>query len=84
MNRHERRAAAARARRARRTGYLHRIMAGLDQATVGLHIAHIEHEPGCGIYRGTGCDCIPDISVNGPDGLSVIDIDGSSRKVARQ
>lgn len=88
MNRHQRRRLAA-LNRGRRTGYLHRIMAaalGSDatKPTVGLHIASIEHDSGCGIYQGKGCDCIPDISVSGPDGISVIDEDGQCTKQVRQ
>jgi hypothetical protein len=88
MNRHERRRLAA-LNRGRRTGYLHRIMSALGpdgiKPTVGVHLATIEHDDGCAIYRGQGCDCVPDISVSGPDnGLTVIDEAGQCRKVARQ
>lgn len=88
MNRHTRRRAAA-LKRGRRTGYLHRIMAaalGSDgtKPTVGLHMYNVEHDPSCAIYRGKGCDCVPDISVSGPDGISVIDADGQGSKQVRQ
>ena len=87
MNRHARRRAAALAR-GRRTGSLHRLVAAMGpdgmKPTVAIHIASIEHDPDCAIYRGAGCDCVPDISVSGPDGVTVIDEDGQGRKVARQ
>jgi hypothetical protein len=81
MNRHARRAAAA---RARRTGYLHRLLApGALPATVGIHFASIEHDARCSIYAGRGCDCVPDISLSGPDGVTVIDERGQGTKRAR-
>jgi hypothetical protein len=86
MNRHARRRAAALARSP--TGYLHRVTAAMANGAIspkpGVHIANIEHGPGCGIYRGTGCDCVPDISVSGPDGITTIDADGLGTKQARQ
>jgi hypothetical protein len=86
MNRHERRRLAA-LNRGRRTGYLHRLVSALGQdgmqPTTGLHFANVEHDPSCSIYRGAGCSCVPDISVSGPDGVSVIDEAGELRKVAR-
>jgi hypothetical protein len=86
VNRHDRRRAAA-LNRGRQTGYLHRVLAavrnGAMRSTPGLHFATIEHDPSCGIYRGHGCDCVPDISVTGPDGVVVIDERGQGRKVAR-
>ena len=87
MNRHARRRAAALAR-GRRTGYLHRLASAMSRdgmkPTVGVHIASIQHALGCGIYRGEGCDCVPDISVSSPDGVTVIDEYGQGTKVARQ
>jgi hypothetical protein len=83
MNRHERRRLAA-INRGRQTGYLHRLVSALDGAKVGVHIASIEHDPSCGIYRGKDCDCCPDISVSGPDGITVVDEDGISTRQARQ
>jgi hypothetical protein len=85
VNRHARRAAAARAR-GRRGGYLHRLvaaMAGGMMPAVGVHLTTIEHDGDCAIYHGQGCDCVPDISVSGPDGVVAIDERGTARKVAR-
>jgi hypothetical protein len=86
MNRHARRRAAA-LNRGRQVGYLHRIAAamasGSMKPTLGVHFASIEHDPDCSIYRGAGCDCVPDISVSGPDGVTVIDEHGVGTKRAR-
>jgi hypothetical protein len=87
LNRHERRRAAA-LTRGRRTGYLHRVMAALDNGvrlTPGLHLATIEHDAGCAIYRGHGCDCVPDISMNDPHGgVSVVDERGNATRMRKQ
>ena len=83
MNRHERRAAAA---RARRPGYMHRIAAAFAGGALpraGVVYAAIEHDASCGIYRGAGCTCVPDISIAGPDAVTVVDADGTVRKTAR-
>jgi hypothetical protein len=86
MNRHQRRRAAALARS--RTGYLHRVLAAMRAGAMpsapGVHVANIEHAPDCSIYRGGGCDCVPDIAVSSPDGVTVIDEHGQGRKMARQ
>jgi hypothetical protein len=86
MNRRARRRSAAIARGRRvRPGYLHRIVAALgDKPTPGLHHAAIEHDPACSIHRRRPCDCVPDISVSGPDGVTVIDEMGRTHKVAKQ
>lgn len=62
MNRHRRRAAAA---KARRTGYQHRLVAALN--TLNLtpgEVSHVfvEHDAGC-TFETTGCTCTPDISL---------------------
>jgi hypothetical protein len=77
MNRHDRRAAAARTR-GRKPGYMHRILAdgGLDHLVAGkrgVFVANIEHDGTCSIYRGQGCDCVPDISINIDGTVHVID-----------
>jgi hypothetical protein len=86
MNRHERRRRAALARR--RTGYLHRVMTALGNGaklTPGVHLAAIEHDAGCAIYRGHGCDCVPDISVSDPHGgVTVIDERGNTTRMQKQ
>jgi hypothetical protein len=88
MNRHDRRAAAAHARRHARTGYLHRILAGLGASMPlkpGVHITTIEHDGWCSIYHGGSCDCCPNISVSHPSGdVTVIDERGQSRRVRKQ
>jgi hypothetical protein len=52
--------------------------------TVGVHHASIEHDHACDFYRGRDCNCVPDISVSGPDGVIVVDERGRGQKVARQ
>jgi hypothetical protein len=70
MNRHARRAAAARHR-----GYAHRLR-GLHLPP-GLHHATVEHDATCAIYRGRGCSCTPDVSIVGPDGVvTTVDVRG--------
>jgi hypothetical protein len=47
-------------------------------------ISHIfvEHDHWCGVYRGRGCNCVPDIRNHNPDGtIEVIELDGSLRRV---
>ena len=84
MNRHQRRKAAALAR-GRRTGYLHRVLAAFREPRPGLHICTIEHDYGCAIYRGHGCDCVPNVSVSNPHGgVTVVDADGNTTKVRKQ
>jgi hypothetical protein len=86
MNRHDRRAAVARARRGHRPGYTHRLLAGLGNGMLlkaGVHHVAIEHDGWRSIYRGGSCDCCPNISVSGPDGVVIIDERGVSTKRAR-
>jgi len=87
VNRHARRRAAAQAR-GRRTGYLHRLMAALDNGpkpTPGVYLTTIEHDHCCAIYRGHDCDCVPDISVSDPHGgVAVIDEDGIPTRMRKQ
>ena len=75
MNRAARRAAAARARRAR-PGYLHRLVRAHGALGDSLRgkVAHtvIQHDRWCGIYKGGGCTCIPDISLHPADGGDVV------------
>jgi hypothetical protein len=80
MNRHERRRHAARTR-GRRTGYMHRILAGgsldhLVASKAGVAHTMIEHDDVCGIYRGADCDCVPNISINIDGTVHVIDENG--------
>jgi hypothetical protein len=84
-NRHERRRAKA---MQRRTGYMHRLLAahagGAIPTTPGVFITTVEHDPGCSIYQGTDCNCVPDISVSGPDDtVTTIDENGDGTKVRR-
>lgn len=84
MNRHTRRRAAA-LKRGRRTGYLHRIISAVGQEpAVGVHLYNIAHDTGCSIYVGQGCNCVPDITVSGPDGITVIDEHGVGTKQVKQ
>jgi hypothetical protein len=91
MNRRDRRAAAARARRSGgRTGYEHRLMsAGLalaDQLRGKVVYSIIEHDQWCGIYRGKGCNCVPNMSLV-PDGgreAFVVETNGTVRTTRRQ
>jgi hypothetical protein len=86
VKRHDRRRAAA-LNRGRRTGYIHRIAtatrSGAMKPTPGVHVATIEHDGACSIYRGQDCDCVPDISVSGPNGVTIIDERGVGTKRAR-
>jgi hypothetical protein len=86
MNRHARRAAAARARRGVRPGYLHRILSADLALRPGVHIAAIEHDRGCAIYRGGDCDCVPDISMSSADSgdVTIVDERGQARRVSKQ
>jgi hypothetical protein len=63
---------------------VHRVLAaiagGVMKPTPGVHLAY---DPDCTIYRGAGCNCVPDISVSGPDGVTIIDEHGQGRKRAR-
>jgi hypothetical protein len=83
LNRHERRRRAALARR--RTGYLHRVIAAFDDSKPGVHIASVEHDSTCAIYRGGDCDCVPDISVSDPHGgVTVVDERGNTTRMRKQ
>ena len=83
MNRHERRRAAAQARG--RTGYAHRIAAFGNGLTPGVHIATVEHDHTCGIYRGGDCDCVPNVSVSDPHGgVTVVDERGNATRTRKQ
>ncbi len=88
MNRHARRAAAARARRAKRPGYRHRLALAVARIGDRLRgeVVHgvVQHDEWCDIYRGHACNCVPDISLH-PDGggeVITVALDGTVRKVA--
>ena len=87
MNRHDRRRAAA-INRGRRTGYMHRITAALGSGikpTPGVHLATVEHDHTCAIYRGRDCDCVPDVSVSDPHGgVTVVDERGIATRMRKQ
>ena len=88
-----RRAAAAHARRLHnrgaRTGYTHRLLAAHgalgDQLRGRVAHAVIEHDGWCDIYRGSSCNCLPNISVHPCDGgdVIVVDRDGQTRQQRR-
>jgi hypothetical protein len=84
MNRRDRRRART---QGRQTGYMHRVLAAMGNGTMpsmpGVHIVTIEHDPRCSIYRGRGCNCVPDMSVSSPEGVTVIGMDGSGKRVMR-
>jgi hypothetical protein len=87
MNRHERRRAAAIERK--QTGYGHRLLAAYANGSVslkpgGLYHAVIEHNSWCAIYKGRGCDCVPNISVCGDDAVITVDESGNGTKARRQ
>jgi hypothetical protein len=84
LNRHERRRAAL---NRRRTGYLHRVMAALDNgAKPGVHLATVAHDAGCAIFQGADCDCVPDISVSDTHGggVTVVDERGNTTRMRKQ
>jgi len=81
MNLRQRRAERTKARK-QPTGYLERMFAyqlhrGLTRGAV--HFMTIRHDRWCGIYRGEGCNCVPDMSCRREDGteIDVIHADGS-------
>jgi hypothetical protein len=86
MNRHERRRAKA---TERRTGYLHRQLAAIANGSItmtpgSVYIGTIEHDEWCAFFRGGECNCVPHISVTGPDDtVTVIDENGEGTKVRR-
>jgi hypothetical protein len=84
MNRHERRAHIARARR-RQTGYTHRLLAAQEAiGRVGAGtVAHlvIHHAPDCAIYTDCECNCVPDMSLHDGEKIMLIDEDGDTREV---
>jgi hypothetical protein len=45
----------------------------------------VQHDDWCGIYRGGGCDCTPDVSLH-PHGdagdVTIVDEEGRPKKVA--
>jgi hypothetical protein len=79
MNRRDRRRAVA---LNRRTGYMHRVAAAMPLGA-GVHVATIEHDRWCAIYRAGTCDCVPDVSISGPDGVTVVDEHGVARRMRR-
>jgi hypothetical protein len=87
MNRQERRRTAA-IERKQTPGYGHRLLAAYAKGNLpsqpGVFFATIQHETWCAIYKGRGCDCVPDISVSGPDDtVTIIDEEGNGTKVKR-
>jgi hypothetical protein len=81
MNRHQRRASAAKSRR-RQTGYVHRLQA-IAQAGAGT-VSHIlvHHAPECAIYTsGGGCNCVPAMSLHDGEKIMLIDEDGATEEI---
>jgi hypothetical protein len=90
MNRRDRRAAAAHARRGGRTGYMHRLLAAHavlgDQLRGKVVQSIIEHDAWCDHYKGRTCNCVPNIAwvpIDGGDAFVVAE-DGSVSKTRRQ
>jgi hypothetical protein len=85
MNRRDRRRAAAMGRRATATGYEHRLAAAATglHMTPGVHHVTVEHDAWCAIYRGGQCNCVPNITISGPDGITVVDEAGVPVKRAK-
>jgi hypothetical protein len=87
MNRHERRRAVVLERR--RTGYSHRILTAFANGSLRpkpgtVNFITIEHNSWCGIYKGRGCDCVPNIIAPEGDEVVVVDENGDGQKVQRQ
>ena len=92
MNRHQRRRAEARARKA--VGYQHRLAAAFqtcpemaDELRCRVVSGVIEHDDWCAIYRHRPCSCVPNISLLPFDadvGVYVIDEQGRAHRSSRQ
>jgi hypothetical protein len=86
MNRHARRAAAARSRG--RQGYWGRLVRARTNGALplaGVHFVNVEHGRDCALFDGARtCTCVPDITVSGPNGIVVIDENGIGRKMVKQ
>jgi hypothetical protein len=90
-NRHARRRAAALGRQIvgtaqppRRVGYIGRLVVATGWLPRGTHRVVCEHAEGCAMRSGGQCSCVPEISISGPDGVTVIDEAGNPLKVTRQ
>jgi hypothetical protein len=64
----------------------HREAAAIDRGglTRGVHSVSCVHSASCGMRSGGQCDCTPEISVSGPDGVTEIDDAGNPRRHTRQ
>ena len=95
-NRHQRRRAAAVARRLvshgpaqapRRTGYVGRLVAAIDRGGLarGVHSVSCVHSASCRMRSGGACSCTPEISISVPGG-SIVTIDeaGNAKKIVKQ
>ena len=94
-NRHQRRRAAAVARRlvshgtaqAPRRGYVGRLLTAIDRGGLarGVHSVSCVHSASCGMRSGGACSCMPDISISVPGG-SIVTIDeaGNAKKIVKQ
>lgn len=92
MNRHDRRAAAARERK--NTGYLGRVITAMQDkmGKPGVATASIFHDNWCELYQGKGpnCTCDPDISIqeydktnNPTDEVIVVDRAGQAERIKK-
>jgi len=72
MNRHDRRAAQARARK--RLDRRQRVMAGalkqLDDMRGKPVISMVHHDAWCNIYKGGACNCVGDVVVIDEEGMT--------------
>jgi hypothetical protein len=94
-SRKRRRRAAAQARQIvshgtthppRRTGYLGRLLAAANRGWQPSHGGTVScvHSPECRMRSGGACSCVPEISVSGPDGITVIDERGEIQRHVKQ
>jgi hypothetical protein len=81
MNRHQRRAERARARK-QGTGYMGRIASAPWSHPPGVHHVTVAHDGWCGIFKGKDCTCTPDIyrRADGSDVIETVAADGSITK----
>jgi hypothetical protein len=82
MNRRQRRAAAAQARK--RPSYITRVLAAAKACPLpaGLSEGFILHADACTFHSDGTCCCTPEISIHRPDGdILVVDEDGVATKV---
>ncbi|MET4244601.1 hypothetical protein [Bradyrhizobium sp. RT10b] len=72
--------------RARKAGYLHRLIEAAAELPAMPGHAMVLHDDGRAIFQRGHCNCVPDISIIPATGGSVVVIDeqGRARKTGRQ